>query len=79
LIDFTRAQILALSGRPAEAVRSLHRGADRGWIVLYGGNLRDYPAFDSLPAEEVRKIQAKIDRQLARERAEIRRFCPNCR
>lgn len=79
MIAFTRAQIQALRGRPAEAVRSLDQAVDRGWIVLYGGNLRDYPAFDSLPPQEVARIQAKINRQLARERAEIRRFCPSCR
>lgn len=79
MVAFTRAQIQALRGRPAEAVRSLEQAVDRGWIVLYGGNLRDYPAFDSLPAQDLQRIQGKIDRQLARERAEIQRFCPNCR
>lgn len=79
MVAFTRAQIQALSGQAGEAMRSLERAVDRGWLGLYGANLRDYPAFDSLPAQELQRIQGKIDRQLARERAEIQRFCPNCR
>lgn len=79
MVLFTRAQIQALKGRPAEAVRSLDQAIDKGWIVLYGGKLRDYPAFDALPVQELQRLQKRIDDQLARERAEILRFCPNCR
>lgn len=79
MVAFMRAQIHALRGRPAEAVRALDQAVDKGWLVLYGGNLRDYPAFDSLPQQDLQRIQTKLDRHIARERAEIQRFCPSCR
>jgi hypothetical protein len=78
LTDFARAQTMALRGRQSEALWSLDRAVDEGWIGLYGDNLRAYPAFDSLPTERLRPIQQKLNRRLARERAEIQRFCRNC-
>lgn len=75
-IFFTKAQILALRGRRGESVRMLDTAIERKWLSLYGGNLMDYPAFDSLPADALRRLQQKVDDRLAAERAEIKVFLP---
>jgi TolB-like protein len=62
------AEILALQGRPADAVAALNRSIAEGWYEP-SFKLRDFPAFDTIAADPgFAQAQQRLDTILATER-----------
>lgn len=75
VVEFMRAQILALEGDRAQAMQAISRAIDVGWRGWFTTRLSGYPAFDSLQSsQEFRQLQARLDRLLAIDRAKTLRL-----
>ena len=67
-----KAQILAVSGKPDQAVQTLNATIRSGWYEP-SVRLGDFPAFDVLANRpDFLSMQAQLDRWIARERQESR-------
>ena len=72
-LEFDQATLFGLDGNRTETLRFLARAVDQGWLGRpYSSRMGDYPQFDLLKGDaRITALQQRIDRKLARERAEV--------
>ena len=72
-LEFEQATLFGLDGNRTETLRFLARAVDQGWIGRpYSSRIGDYFQFDLLKGDtRITALQQRIDRKLARERAEV--------